>query len=46
MDKIFPPAKFYFDHILKDKPGILYTNIYWESGKLKEVKNHKLDWDN
>jgi 8-oxo-dGTP pyrophosphatase MutT (NUDIX family) len=45
MDNIFPPAKFYFDHVLNDKPGIMYTNIYWGNSQLLEVKSQRIDRD-
>lgn len=45
MEKIFKPAKFYFDHVLNNKPGILYTNIEWtEDGEFVNVSK-SLDKD-
>lgn len=43
MDNIFPPSKYYFDHVLKDKPGILYTNIEWSGAQLVRVLNQTVD---
>lgn len=43
MDNIFPPAKFYFDHVLNDKPGIMYTNIEWEKSQLVKVNSQRVD---
>jgi len=43
MDKIFPPAKYYFDHVLNDKPGLLYTNIQWRDSQLVQVLSNKVD---
>lgn len=45
MDNVFPPCKYYFDHILTDKPGILYTNIHWNKLQIVKVHNHHLDQD-
>jgi 8-oxo-dGTP diphosphatase len=43
MDNVFPPSKFYFDHVLNDKPGILYTNIQWKNAQLVKVLNQRVD---
>jgi 8-oxo-dGTP pyrophosphatase MutT (NUDIX family) len=43
MDNIFPPSKYYFDHVLKDKPGIMYTNIEWSGAQLVKVLNQTVD---
>lgn len=43
MDRVFPPAKFYFDHVLNDKPGIMYTNIQWEKAELVKVLSQQVD---
>lgn len=45
MDNVFPPCKYYFDHVLNDKPGILYTNIHWDKLQIVQVHNHRLDRD-
>lgn len=45
MENVFPPAKYYFDHVLNDKPGILYTNIIWDETGLVEVSSQNLDKD-
>lgn len=39
---IFPPAKYYLDHILKKEKGILLTNIEWEKSKLVRVLNRSI----
>ena len=36
-------CKFYFDHVLKDKPGIMYTNIQWSKAQLVKVLNQRVD---
>lgn len=43
MDNVFPPSKYYFDHVLNDKQGIMYTNITWDKAQLVEVRNQKVD---
>lgn len=43
MENVFPPAKYYFEHVLNDKPGILYTNIQWEKSQLVKVNSHRVD---
>lgn len=32
--ELFPPSVEYFDHVLRDAPGILYTNSEWENNQL------------
>lgn len=43
MDNVFPPSKFYFDHVLNDRSGIMYTNIVWKNAQLVEVRNQRVD---
>ncbi len=43
MDNVFPPSKYYFDHVLNDKKGILYTNIQWDNAQLVKVLNQRVD---
>lgn len=45
MDNVFPSAKYYFDHVLNDKPGILYTNLLWSSSGLESESSVTLDSD-
>lgn len=45
MKNIFPPSRYYFDHVLNDKAGIMYTNIRWENSELVKVSNQKVDSD-
>ena len=33
-DTIFPPSLEYFDHVLNDIPGVLYTNSEWSNNHL------------
>lgn len=42
MDNVFPPASYYFDHVLNDKPGILYTSVDWENSQLVKCRSQKL----
>ncbi len=43
MEKVFPPTKYYFDHVLEDKPGIMYANIEWENAQLVKVLSQQVD---
>jgi 8-oxo-dGTP diphosphatase len=43
MKNVFPPAKYYFNHILKDEPGILYTNIQWKNSQLVKVLSQQIE---
>ena len=45
MDNVFPPSKYYFDHILNDKPGILYNNSQWKNSRLVKVLSERKDKD-
>lgn len=45
MKNVFPPSRYYFDHVLNDKQGIMYTNIRWENSQLVKVLNQKIDSD-
>jgi len=37
MEKVFSPSKYYFDHILNDKPGIKYNYSEWKDARLVKV---------
>ena len=43
MDKVLPPAKYYFDHILKDQPGVMFNNSLWKEGKLEKMLSQLTD---
>jgi 8-oxo-dGTP diphosphatase len=45
MQKVFPPSKYYFDHILNNKPGILYNASEWKNSELVKVLSQRLDGD-
>jgi 8-oxo-dGTP diphosphatase len=45
MDKVFPPSKYYFEHILNDKPGILYNFSEWKDAELLKVLSERVDAD-
>ncbi len=45
MDKVLSSAKYYFAHVLGDKPGILYTNLVWDDVDLIEESSVTLDED-
>jgi 8-oxo-dGTP pyrophosphatase MutT (NUDIX family) len=36
-DKVFPPSQVYFEHVLGDRPGIMYTNSEWRGAELVRV---------
>lgn len=42
MDKVFPPSKYYFDHILNDSPGIIYNFSQWKNAHLVKVISEKI----
>lgn len=42
---VFPPSKFYFDHVLENRDGILYTNIHWKDSKLYKMVSRSVDSD-
>lgn len=42
MDNIFPPAKYYLDHIVNDKPGILYNSSQWKDSQLVKVLSERV----
>jgi 8-oxo-dGTP pyrophosphatase MutT (NUDIX family) len=43
MNDIFPSARYYLDHVLNDKPGILYTNLVWTDTELVEESSVTYD---
>lgn len=45
MEKVFPPSKYYFDHILNNKSGILYNSSTWKNAELVEVLSERTDSD-
>jgi 8-oxo-dGTP pyrophosphatase MutT (NUDIX family) len=45
LDQVFPPSKYYFDHILNDKPGIVYNASEWSDSQLVRVQSEKVDGD-
>ena len=45
MDKVFEPSKYYFEHILLDKPGIMYNSSQWSGAKLVKVLSERVDGD-
>ncbi len=45
LKNIFPPSKFYFDHILNNKPGILYNFSQWKDAQLVKVLSQRVDAD-
>ena len=45
MEKVFPPSKYYFDHILNGKPGILHNASQWKDAHLVKVLSERTDSD-
>lgn len=43
LDNVFEPVRYYFDHVLNDKPGIVYNNSQWENSKLVKVLSQTID---
>ncbi len=43
MENIFPPLKIYFDHVLNDKPGIMYTNTQMKNAELVKILSQTID---
>jgi len=42
MEKVFPPSKYYFKHILDDKPGIIYNFSQWRGARLVKVISERI----
>jgi hypothetical protein len=36
-DKVFPPSKYYFEHVLHNRPGIIHANSEWSNSELVRV---------
>lgn len=45
LDKVFPPSKYYFEHILNDRPGIMYNASQWRDAQLVKVQSQRIDQD-
>lgn len=45
MNQVFPPSRYYFDHILNDKPGIMYNASDWRDAQLVSVQSQLVDQD-
>ena|SRR3990167_1235309 len=37
LEGILPLSKFYHDHVLNDKPGILFTNVLWDGFNVVKI---------
>lgn len=42
MEKVFPPSKYYFSHILYNKPGIIYNASEWKGANLVKVLSERI----
>lgn len=45
LENVFPPSKYYFDHILFDRPGIIYNASDWENSQLLKAHSQMTDAD-
>ena len=45
MDKVLPSAKYYLNHVLNDRPGVMYTNLIWDDKGLVEESSRTIDRD-
>jgi ADP-ribose pyrophosphatase YjhB (NUDIX family) len=43
LENVFPPIKYYFDHVLNDKPGVMYNQSLWENSQLIKVLSQSVD---
>ena len=43
LENVFEPVKYYFDHVLNDKPGIIYNNSQWRNTKLVKILSETVD---
>ena len=45
LENVFPPSKYYFDHILNDLPGIIYNASEWKNAGLVKIQSQRVDSD-
>jgi len=45
LKSVFPPSAYYFEHVLGDRKGVMYTNIQWKDAKLVKVFSERVDRD-
>lgn len=43
METVFPPVKYYFPHVLGNKPGIVYNYSVWKNSQLVRVVSEHTD---
>lgn len=43
LKKLFLPSKIYFDHVLNDKAGIMYANIFWKNCEIVKINSKIVD---
>jgi 8-oxo-dGTP diphosphatase len=43
MENVFAPIKYYFNHVLNDKPGVIYNMSEWENTQLVRVLSETID---
>jgi 8-oxo-dGTP diphosphatase len=42
-ENVFEPVRYYFDHVLKERPGIIYNMSEWENSQLVRVLSETVD---
>lgn len=42
-ENVLPPVKYYFDHVLNNKPGIMYNYSTWKKSQLVKVFSEHID---
>jgi len=43
LQNIFPPSKYYLNHIVKNMPGILYNSSEWNNAELVKINSEHFD---
>ncbi len=43
LENVFEPVKYYFNHVLNKKPGIIYNTSQWNNTKLVNVLSETVD---
>jgi ADP-ribose pyrophosphatase YjhB (NUDIX family) len=43
LENVFPPIRYYFEHVLLEKPGIIYNQSQWLNTQLVKVLSESVD---
>jgi 8-oxo-dGTP diphosphatase len=43
LENVFPPIRYYFSHVLNEKPGVVYNQSQWENSQLVKVLSQTVD---